>query len=175
MSVLLPNTTLGVRRRVEGARNSHGERMPAGWGEVVGPQPGRTREQADATWSLGVDPALWPVRQGDLVIATDGGSWLVTSANLIQNNFDHRVDWVRVIAAHRTNGSTEPGGAWFVARYEDYVEPPPPDPTAPPSRDAAGLWTGWGPPPAVSPDFWPQVGDEYLDLYTGTIYRLGTG
>lgn len=170
----MTNATLGVRRRVDATRNAHGERVAAGWGPVVGPAPGRTRQNADASWGLGLDPDLWPIRQGDLVIGADGGSWLVTSANLITNNVDSQVDWVRVIAAHRTSGgATEPGGGWFVARYDDYVEPPPLDPPPPPSRDAAGLWTGWGPPPAVSNDFWPQVGDEYLDLYTGTIYRLG--
>lgn len=173
VTVLLPNASLGVRRRVEGARNSHGQRVPAGWGPLVDPAPGRTNEGADATWRLGLDPGLWPVRQGDLVISLTGGSWLVQTADLIQNNYDSTVDWVRVTALHRTGGGTEPGGAWFVARYDNYVDPPPVDPPPPPSRDAAGLWTGYGPPPEVSDEFWPQVGDEYLDLYTGLIYRLG--
>lgn len=173
MTVLLPNTTLGLRRRVEGARNAHGQRLPAGWGALSGFYPGRTNERADGTWALGLDPTLWPVRANDLVIATTGGSWLVQTADLIQNNYDSVVDWIRVTALHRTNGATEPGGAWFVARYDDYVEPPPTDPPPPPSKDAAGLWVGYGPPPEVSDEFWPQVGDEYLDLLTGLIYRLG--
>lgn len=173
--MLLANTRLAVRRRVEAARDPHGQARPAGWGEVNGPHPGRTKENADGTWSLGLDTALWPVRVGDLVIAADGGSWLVTSAALLRNHADPAADWVRCAGQHRTDGHTEPGGAWFVARYDDYVEPSPPTPPPPPSRDAAGLWTGYGPPPEPSAAFWPQVGDEYLDLYTGTIYRLGVG
>ena len=100
-----------------------------------------------------------------------GGSWLVTSADLIQNNYDSTVDWVRVTAMHRTYGGSEPGGAWFVGRYTDYVEPPPPDP-APPVFEA-GLWTGYGPPPPPSGTFQPVEGDEYVDLNTGFVYVLG--
>lgn len=170
MSVLLPNARLGVRRRQEGARNAHGERMAAGWGSFEGPYDGRINETAGGTWNLGVDPALWPVRQGDLVIALTGGSWLVQTADLIQNNYDSTVDWVRVSALHRAVGGTEPGGAWFVARYTNYVEPPPPTPSGPVYE--AGVWTGTGPPPAPGGDFLPQTGDEYVDLNTGLVYVL---
>jgi hypothetical protein len=67
---------------------------------------------------------------------------------------------------------TEPGGAWFVARYTDYVEPPPPNPGGPVYE--AGVWTGHGPPPAPGGDFTPTEGDEYVDLDTGLIYVLET-
>jgi hypothetical protein len=171
VTVLLPNDVLGIRRRVEGETNSHGERMAAGWGPFLGPYDGRTNERADGTWALGVDPALWPVRVGDLVISARGGSWLVQAADLIQNNYDSMVDWVRVTGAHRTVGGTEPGGAWFVARYTDYIEPPPPY-VGPPVYQS-GLWTGHGTPPEPSADFAPAEGDEYVDLDTGFIYTLG--
>lgn len=173
MSVLLSNATLGVRRRVEsGNRNEHGERILAGWGPVQGPAPGRVNERADGGWALGVDPGLWPIRQQDLIVATDGRSWLVNTADLIQNNFDHRVDWVRVDALQRSVGGTEPGGAWFVARYSDGVPGTPPgDPEAPPVQAQTNLWTGYGPPPTTP--FGAAVGDEYMDLNTGIVYRLG--
>lgn len=172
MTVLLPNAKIGVRRRVEAARNSYGEHVAAGWGPFLGPYDGRVNERADGTWGLGVDPRLWPVRVGDLVVRLTGGSWLVQSADLIQNNYDSRVDWVRVTGLHRSAAGTEPGGAWFVARYTDYVDPPPPTPSGPVYE--AGVWTGHGPPPAPSADFTPSPGDEYVDLDTGLIYVLGT-
>ena len=172
VSVLLPNTRLGLRRRIEAARNSHGERTSSGWGGVVGLEPGRTNENADGTWGLGADPALWPVREGDLVISDTGASWLGRTSDLIQNNYDHTVDWVRITALPRTDGSTAPPDAWFVARFEPFVQPvdPTPDDNTP-TRDEAGLWTGYGPPPAG--DFGAVLGDEYLDLNTGIVYELG--
>jgi hypothetical protein len=170
MSVLMSNTRLGLRRRQEGARNIHGERMTAGWGEFEGPYDGRANELTDGTWGLGVGPELWPVRQGDLILDMNGSSWLVQSSDLIQNAFDPYVDWVRISALHRTTGGTEPGGGWFVARYSDSLEPPPPDPSGPVYE--AGLWTGYGPPPEAGGDFTPEPGDEYLDLNTGIVYVL---
>lgn len=37
----------------------------------------------------------------------------------------------------------------------------------------AGLWTGEGPPPDMIPG--AEVGDEYLDMVTGTLYELKPG
>lgn len=174
MAVLLTNVSLGLRRRTDAAaRNAHGERQRAGWGPVIGLHPGRMNETADAAWALGLDPALWPVRMGDLVISDSGASWLVQTSDLIQNNFDHRVDWIRVAALPRTSAGTVPGGAWFVARYTPTVEPVAPDPGAPPVLHSPGLWTGYGPPPATN--FGAKPGDEYLDMTTGIVYRLDAG
>lgn len=167
--MILPNATLTVRRIVDNpGTNAHGERVPAQWGMIEAFYPGRTKERADGGWALGVDPHLWPVRAGDLVISDDGRSWLTRTSNLITNSYDSTVDWVRVDALHRGNGGTEPGGAWFVARYTDHVEPSPGgDLTSP----QPGLWTGTGPPPAT--DFGAEPGDEYIDLISGVVYRLG--
>lgn len=170
MSVLLPNTRLGVRHRLNAPEtNSHGERMQAGWGNIEALLPGRTKQNADGTWALGVDPELWPVRAEDLVISETGESWLVQTSALLTNNHDSTVDWVRVQGLHRGNGGTEPGGAWFVARYTDHVTPAPPgdDPVSP----QPGLWTGNGPPPIY--DFGANPGDEYIDLVSGVVYELG--
>lgn len=171
MSILLPNALLGVRRRVDGTRNSHGELVAAGWGTFIGPYNGRTNEKSDGTWALGLDPALWPVRKDDLVINLTGGSWLVQTSDLIRLNIpDSHVDWVRVSGLQRVVGGTEPGGSWFVARYTDGVETPPVVPPGPVYE--AGVWTGYGPPPAMGGDFTPVTGDEYVDLATGLIYVL---
>lgn len=169
VSVLLPNATLGLRRRdAAPGRDSRGGRLPAGWGAVVGLYDGRTKENTDGTWSLGLDPALWPVRMDDMVIDTTGRSWLVRSADFLRNNVDPVVDWVRVSANLRADGGTTPGGGWFVARHADYVSPDLPAPGAPPQRLAPGLYAGNGPPAAG----FGEPDDEYVDLATGVVYQL---
>lgn len=173
MVVLLPNTRLGLRRRADAEeRNSHGERVPVGWGGLVNGAlfEGRTKEQTDGTWTLGLDPSLHPVRQGDMVISEDGDAWIVTVAALLTNNYDSSVNWIRTTAQKMSAGGTEPGGQWFVARYADSVNPEVPDPDGVPTWSEAGLWTGYGPPPDA--DFGADVGDEYLDLLSGTVYQL---
>lgn len=162
MSVLLPNATLGVRRRLDTLRDAHGTPQPGGWGELLDPAPGYVKEQPDALWVIGLDPTLWPVRQHDMVIdGTTGAAWLVDTADLIEHPYDGTVNWIRTTARQRSNGGTEPGGPWFVARYA-------PD-AGPPLTEYAGLWTGEGPPGDL-PDAKP--GDEYLDVLTGVIYQL---
>lgn len=164
MSVLLSNASLGLRRRVEGARDSHGSPLPTGWGSVQGPAAGFLNEQPDATWIVGLDPTLWPVRQNDMVIdGTTGGAWLVDTAKLVAHPVDDTVNWIRCTARQRGNGGTEPGGSWFVNRYAPDVGPDP-------YRGEASLLTGHGPPPDDLP---AEPGDEYLDLDTGVVYLLG--
>lgn len=172
MPVLMPNASLGVRGRAEGlVRNSHGERVLAGWTAMSALHPGRTREQSDGTWSLGVDPALWPVRVGDLVVSDGGAGWLVQTTTLIRNNLDPRADWVRITGVLRGNGGTVPGGAWFVGRYTSDVDADPT--TSDPVLVQANLWTGTGPPPDPDPVAFPaEEGDEYVDMLTGTVYTL---
>ena len=168
MSVLLDNASLGLRRRADAARDAHGASLPSGWGTMLAPLPGYLEEQPDGTWVVGLDPALWPVRQNDMVIdGVTGAAWLVMTADLIEHPVDDTVNWIRLTANQRGNGGTEPGGAWFVNRYTPDVGPNP-------YRGEAGLFTGHGPPdPEDLPGAVP--GDEYIDLDTGVIYRLGDG
>lgn len=119
MSVLLPNATLGLRRQVwdNTARNAHGERLSGNWEPATALYGGRTNERADGGWSLAVDAALWPIKQGDMIVSDTGAAWIVNTADLIQNNYDHTVDWVRIDGYEReTSGGTEPGGPQFVGR-----------------------------------------------------------
>lgn len=117
MAVLMVNASLGVRRRQDGGRDAHGEPLPADWAAVGALLPGRVSEAADGSWSLGADPSLWPVRQRDLLVDDAGNEWLVDTADLIQNNLDDSVDWIKVTAHQRTAaGSTEPGGPEYVGR-----------------------------------------------------------
>lgn len=162
MSVLIPNTQLGVRVRAEGGRDAHGSRLPAGWGPLTPLFPGLVKEDAQGQCVLGLDPALWPVRVDDLVVSSAGAGFLVKSADLLQNAFDSTVDWVRVTALPRTPTGTSPGGAWMVARYTPAVGPGVGTP--------ADLLSGEGPPPD---DLDVPAGTEYLDTLTGTVWRLG--
>lgn len=173
VSVLLPNTNLTVRRRVnETTRNEHGEDVLDGW-TAPGPFfPGRTKENDDGRWSLAVDPALWPVRTGDLIVDQAGSAWSVQFVHNIKNNYDDYVNYVQINAVRRVAQGTEPGGAWFVARYEEVPnDPAVVQPFPLPTYDAAQhLWRGYG-PPSMWPDVVPNPGDEFLDVLTGNVYQ----
>lgn len=173
MAVLFANAMLGVRHRVERQeRNAHGERVPVGWGPADAVREGFVTEGSDAAWRLRLDPSLWPVRTNDLVISTTGLTLLVTSADLITNSYDDAVDYVAVTGRQRSQGGTEPGGAWFVNRYLPELDDSIPD-TGPgdPILTKPGLWTGNGPPPDVP--WGAHPGDEYIDLLTGIVYEMG--
>lgn len=121
MAVLLADRVLGVRAQQAGARDAHGDVFPAGWGPLRGPWPGRAREgpdtprgqESDRTWRLAVDPAAWPLYQGDLVVqvagdGTETAAFLVTSADLITHSVDPAVDYIRVEANRHTEAGTSP-------------------------------------------------------------------
>lgn len=118
MAVLLANRSLGVRHRAAGAPDAHGEPQAASWAAMGGPWPGRAEEGPDVaemgaaggrTWVLAVDPAAWPLHQGDLVVEpSTGATWLVTTADLLTNNASPDIDYIRVEAHARTGASTRP-------------------------------------------------------------------
>lgn len=118
MAVLLPDRSLGVRRATAAARDAHGGRSAPSWGAVAGPWPGRAEEGADAaemgatggrTWVLALDPAAWPLTQGDQVVQPSTGAvWLVITADLITNNAADDIDYVRVEAHARVGAATRP-------------------------------------------------------------------
>lgn len=117
MAVLLPDRRLGLRRRTAAGVGAHGEQRGYTYGPLLGPWPGRAEEHGDVpageiggrTWVLALDPAAWPVQQGDRVVDPAlGVEWVVTSADLQVNNADHRLDYVRVEAHARQAGGTRP-------------------------------------------------------------------
>lgn len=113
MAVLIPNVSLGVVHRPDPTLDAHGWRLPAALGAPAGPWPGRVEEHADHLFVLALDPAAWPVIEADVVVESGGDSrtWLVTAADLLRNNADPTVDYVRVEGRLRVDGHTEPPGA----------------------------------------------------------------
>lgn len=172
MAVLLPNANLTVRRRAdEPTRNEHGERVLDGWQQPEALLPGRTKENDNGRWDLAIDPSLWPVRTGDLVVDERGNAWSVQFVHLIENNYDDFVNYIKISAVRRVAQGTEPGGAWFVARYEEIPDDPVVDEQTLPTY-ADGLWRGHG-PPWDYPNLIVNPGDQYLDLDTGALYEWG--
>lgn len=117
MAVLLADRSIGVRRRVPAAPDGHGDRAPGVLGPPAGPWPGRAEEGADVppgelsgrTWVLALDPAAWPLTQGDVAYDADTGEeWYVTSADLRTNNADPAVDYVRAEAHRHGEAGTSP-------------------------------------------------------------------
>lgn len=119
VSVLLSNGDLAVLRRADPFQDSHGAVVPGPLTRQSGYLPGAVREDASGGWSIRLDPAVWPVREGDIVVDRDGRRWLMTSAALIQNAATPEVDYVRVQAQEQTGGGTEPPGQRIV------TQPPP--------------------------------------------------
>lgn len=116
MAVLVANRSLGLRRRTAAGVDGHGDPVGFTWGAMAGPWPGRAEELPDAemggvggrTWVLALDPAAWPVQQGDMAVdPATSQEWLVTSADLLRNNADPSVDYIRV-EAHARVGGTRP-------------------------------------------------------------------
>jgi hypothetical protein len=108
VSVLLPNTTLGVARRGIESEDAHGDLIRGEPEPMVGPWPGRVRERADGTWSLALDVAAWPVKPGDFIVDPTGGHvYLVATAERLTNDAVDDVDYVRVEARERRQGGTE--------------------------------------------------------------------
>lgn len=116
MAVLLPDRLLGVRPKVLTV-DAHGYSSGSSWGALKGPWPGRAEQRPDVpvgqpggrTWVLALDPAAWPVLQGDLIADSgDGSRWLVTSADLLTNNADGAIDYVRIEAHTYATAGTAP-------------------------------------------------------------------
>lgn len=126
MTVQLPNTWLGIRRVNTDAVDAHGAPLPAQPGEATDLLPGKRAEQDTGQWQLALDPALWPVRQGDRVVADDGMEWVVVYTKYIPAppltaeeqdlGIDLDVAFIRVTGNQVTEAGTEPVGGEFVGR-----------------------------------------------------------
>lgn len=167
MSVLIPNATATVRRQAVAGLNTHGEREQGNWGSPIGePLDALIKQRGDGSWVVGVDPDLWPVREGDLVVDAIGREFLVQTADLLTNAADDTVNWVRCTALRKAGVGVEPTAPWFVARHIDVGD------IDPIEIADAGMLTGYGPPPD---DLDIAPGVEYVDLSTGDVYQSQEG
>lgn len=126
MTVQLPNTVLGVQRADPTQVDAHGAPLPAAPGPVSALLPGKVMELDTGQWQLALDPALWPVRIGDLVVDDAGGAWVVLYSKLIPSpalasteivpSIDMDVSFIRVMANQHTAAGTEPTDQMFVGR-----------------------------------------------------------
>lgn len=116
MAVLLPNCVLTVSR-VADREDAFGDRVAGTVGAQSVPYPGNVVERNDGTWSLALDPALWPVREHDLVtdVAT-GRQWVIQRSSLNTNPRMPEIDFVQAEAVEKGPSGVEPGGSYFVGR-----------------------------------------------------------
>ena len=118
MTVLFPNAALTIEPATY-TRDGFGDTVAvpyAGDGSDLVYLPGRVREDSTGMWQIGVDVSLWPVRVGDVVRGDDGRRWSVQTSQLIRNEYDSYVDYIRVSGAELGAGGAEPGGREFVGR-----------------------------------------------------------
>lgn len=112
IAVLLPNTTLAVRRRADGAEDAHGYRTTASWSPPQGAGPGWAPEDVQGGQEavrLRVDPLCWPIAERDLIVEIGGAArqWTVRDALLLKHSVDPIVNYVRVEAFERAVAGTE--------------------------------------------------------------------
>lgn len=126
MTVQLPNTRLGVQRVNPDAVDAHGSPLAAQPGAATALLPGKRAEQDSGQWQLALDPALWPVRTGDRIVADDGMAWIVVYTKFIpapplddielDPGVDLDVAFIRVTGNQVTPAGTEPVGNEHVGR-----------------------------------------------------------
>lgn len=96
---MLPDGAYQVARRPHAwSRDAHGTPVPATLGSYGTARPGGAYDRGDGLWSLRLDPAEWPLYDGDKI--TDGArTWTVVSAPILRANSDaDDVDYVAVTA-----------------------------------------------------------------------------
>lgn len=99
VAVILSNGVYFVRHRVHPApRDADGIPVLSAPGVPVGPWPGASREVSKDSWSLRLDPQVWPLNEGDIITGL-GRTWVVEGRpSLFTNNAAPDVDYVSVTA-----------------------------------------------------------------------------
>lgn len=99
VAVILGDGQYTVRHRAHPApRDADGIPVLSAPGDPQGPFYGASREVAQDSWSLRLDPAVWPLREGDIV-AGHGRTWVVEGRpSLYVNNAAADVDYVSATA-----------------------------------------------------------------------------
>jgi hypothetical protein len=101
MAVMLPDGSYQVQRRAHPwPRDDHGQPVPPALGAAGTARLGGANEQIDGTWSIRLDPAEWPLYDGDKILGPSGRIWTVTDTpQLNRNRAANDVDYIAVHAA----------------------------------------------------------------------------
>ena len=101
MAVMMPNTTLTLRRKThQYAEDAHGVRVATvGWGAPVGPFPGAVVLPEDGDTSAAprrilADPRLAPITPDDELTDAQGRVYIVRSARAALDGFTPELDHV---------------------------------------------------------------------------------
>jgi hypothetical protein len=92
MAVVLADGSYVLHRqaRPSSTRDAHGTPVHGGTEPPVGPADGAAARRADGSWALRLDPALWPVAVGDVVVREgDGRRWVITGTPLLHEVPNH--------------------------------------------------------------------------------------
>lgn len=76
--------------------------------------PALVLEGENGLWRVNLDPALWPLKEGDVVATDTKGRFVIKTASLKSNPVDSILDHIRGEAAQVTTAGVEPGGSEFV-------------------------------------------------------------
>jgi hypothetical protein len=102
MAVVLPNATLTAYvLHHPWERDANGVPVPPNpnvKGAPRGPWPGSVLEQPDGTWTVRLDPRVWPVKEGDTISDDTGRTWTLTSTRHHQVPGCPDVDYVQATA-----------------------------------------------------------------------------
>jgi hypothetical protein len=99
VAVILSDGEYTVRHRTHPApRDADGTPVLSAPGAPQGPWPGAAREVTADSWSLRLDPRMWPLREGDLVIGVKGTFVVQGRPNLFVNNAAADVDYIAATA-----------------------------------------------------------------------------
>ena len=114
VTVMLPNCSAAKKTSTR-SRGAFGDRKVSAVAGTPSTQflPASVREEADGTWRINLDPALWPVKEGDVIVTDAGQQFVVRTAALKTNPYDPIIDHVRGTAVQVGAAGQEPGGSEF--------------------------------------------------------------
>ena len=99
MAVILGDGAYTVRHRGHPApRDADGLPVLSAPGDPLGPWPGAAREVSENSWSLRLDPGVWPLRAGDVVVGNGHTFVIQGRPSLFTNNASAAVDYVAATA-----------------------------------------------------------------------------
>lgn len=100
MAVVLSDGNYRVQKRGESTRDADGALVPAALDVLGAELPGASTRQQDGSWTLRLDPAVWPIRAGDRVVGPGGVAWIVDGVPRAHENAEvPDVDYVGAVGS----------------------------------------------------------------------------